>query len=313
MKKESILVVLSYGLVYIVWGSTYFFIKAAVSTVPAPFVVSARFIAGAVLLACVARAKGGLRSVPPVRELAGAALLGILLLLMGNGLVTVATKTIPSWMASVVVACMPIYIALYNRLIYKTKVSTIRMVGAFGGIAGVALMLAPGGSASPPFEPAIFIAFAGGLSWGLGSSIARSIPKPKDVIVSTSVQMLVAGLVSLAIGLAGGLRVGPAIAGASPWSLFSIAYLSILGALALVAYNHLLVVEPSFRVSSYSLVNPLIAVCLGLAAGERASRWLALGSPLVMAGIALILYGDPIVARLRALPTGGEKGDGAPR
>lgn len=307
MKKDTFFVVASYALVYVVWGSTYFFIKAAVGTVPAPFVVSVRFLAGSILLAILARARGGFKSIPPLKELAGAATLGILLLLLGNGLVTVATKTIPSWTASVVIACMPIYVALYNRIIYKAKVSALRMAGAAVGIGGVALILAPGSAAAAALGPGLLIAVAGAMSWGLGSSLARSVPKPADVLVSTSVQMLVAGLVSLAIGLGGGLDLGASLASASAWSLFSIAYLSVLGALALVAYNHLLVVEPSFRVSSYSLVNPLIAVCLGLATGERASKWLAFGSPLVLAGIALMLYGDSIASAWKRRPAGGGK------
>jgi drug/metabolite transporter (DMT)-like permease len=104
--------------------------------------------------------------------------------------------------------------------------------------------------------------------------------------------------------MATGVDVVESVRGASLWSLFSVGYLAFFGGLTLVAYNHLLVVEPSFRVSSYSLVNPLIAVGLGLASGEKASRFFLFGSPLVLAGLALILYGDAIRAAIgRNKPT----------
>jgi len=294
VKKEAILVVVSYALVYVVWGSTYFFIKAAVETIPPTLVVGFRFLFGSIMLASIAWAKGGLRELPGIREIAGAALIGVLLLLLGNGLITISERSIPSWMASIVVACMPIYVAFFNMLLYRTKVSGIRLVGAAAGVVGVGLLLFQGTTNAASFGPALVLAVIGALSWGFGSSLAKAIPKPKDVLVSTAIQMLVAGSVALIIGAGSGVNILSALSQASAWSIFSLAYLALLGGLTLVAYNHLLVVEPSFRVSSYSLVNPLIAVVLGMAAGERASRFFAIGSPLVLVGLVIILYGDAI-------------------
>ncbi|MBU0928110.1 MAG: EamA family transporter [Spirochaetes bacterium] len=299
MKKESLLVVVSYALVYLVWGSTYFFIKAAVATIHPTVIVGLRFLFGAALLAVVARLRGGLRSLPGLKEIAGAGVLGILLLLLGNGLVTLAERTIPSWTASVVIACMPIYVAFFNLLLYRAKVSGIRLAGALAGVAGVGLLLYQGAGRGGSLGPGLALAVAGALSWAFGSSLAKSMPKPKDVLVSTSIQMLVGGGVALALGAGSGVDIASALGGASAWSLFSLGYLAVMGALALVAYNHLLAVEPSFRVSSYSLVNPLIAVALGMAAGEKASPFFALGSPLVLAGLVTILYGDAIRDKLR--------------
>ena len=298
MKKDAVLVVVSYALIYVVWGSTYFFIKAAVATIPPTIVVGIRFLSGALLLAVIARLRGGLRRLPDLKEIAGAALIGMLLLLLGNGLVTFAERTIPSWTASVVIACMPIYVAFFNLLLYRAKVSPIRLLGAFAGVAGVGLLLFQGSNPVDHIGTGMMLAIAGALSWGFGTSIAKSLPKPADVLVSTSIQMIVAGTAALVIGAASGVDIPSSIAHASAWSIFSLAYLAVFGALALVAYNHLLVVEPSFRVSSYSLVNPLIAVGLGLAAGEKASLFFAIGSPLVLAGLVTILYGDAIKDRI---------------
>ena len=299
MKKASILVVVSYALVYLVWGSTYFFIKEAVETIPPTVIVALRFLIGAIILAVIARARGGLRSIPKPKEIAGAALIGVLLLLLGNGLITLAEQTIPSWTASVVIACMPIYVAIFNFFLYRTKVSPIRWIGVLTGVLGVTLVLVNGGAAGAALGPALFIAIAGALAWGLGTSMAKSLPKPPDVLVSTFIQMLVAGIAALILGALSGVNVMESLAGASPWSLFSLGYLALLGSLTLVAYNHLLVAEPSFRVSSYALVNPLIAVVLGLATGEKASPYFAFGTPLVLAGLVAILYGDAIMGKLK--------------
>lgn len=305
MQRSTLVMLLSYALVYLVWGSTYFFIKAAVTSLPPSLVVAGRFLLGAIILGVIARLKGGLRRLPPVRELAGAAVLGILLLLLGNGLITLAQRQLPSWVSSIVIACMPIYVALFNLLLYRQRISLVRLLGALAGILGVGLILAGRDLASLAFGPAIFVAVGGALCWGLGTSMTRIMPKPADVLVSTAVQMAVAGLVSLGIGLAGGLNLAASLAAASPWSLAALAYLILAGSLTMVAYNHLLLVEPSFRVSSYSLVNPMIAISLGLASGEAASPWLAFGTPLVLIGIVTILYGDVWLARRARLHRGG--------
>lgn len=299
MKQPALLILLSYLLVYVVWGSTYFFIKAAVDTIPPALVVAGRFILGAVILGVIAAFRGGFRKLPPPRELAGAALLGILLLLLGNGLVTLAQKNLPSWVSSVVVACMPIYVAFYNLVLYRIRISAVRLGGALVGIAGVTLILVGRDAGVSAFGPTIFITVGGALCWALGTSLARSLPKPQDILVSTAIQMAVTGLISLTIALAGGIDPGTAIAGASPYSMAALAYLVLAGALAMVAYNHLLAMEPSFRVSSYSLVNPLIAVTLGFAAGEPATPWFIFGAPLVLVGLVAILYGDALSARFR--------------
>jgi len=298
MKRETALVVLSYALVYIVWGSTYFFIKAAVMTIPAPFVVAWRFLMGACILSLLAALKGGFTPFPRPKEIIGSMVLGILLLLLGNGLMTEAQRTIPSWMGSIITSCMPIYVAFYNLILFRTHISKLRLVGAFSGVLGVMLVIYDGTTLSASFNIGILIAILGALAWGFGTSFAKALPKAKNVFASTAIQMTTAAAFAFAIGiLQGGHPLG-SLAAASPWSLFSLVYLGSLGALALVAYNHLLVVEPSFRVSSYSLVNPVIAVSIGLAAGERAAPYLAWGLLPVMGGLTLILYGDAILAKM---------------
>ncbi len=300
MKKDTLVVLLCYAMVYVVWGTTYYFIKAAVTTIPASLVVALRFLAGAVLLAGLALAKGEFRKGLSWKQAGGSALLGILLLLLGNGLLTIAEKTIPSYTASLIVVCGPFYIAAFNYLLFRTRISGIRMSGVLVGILGIAVLLYDGTSLAGTFHPAVLIAVSGSLCWAFGTSVSRALPKAESVFVSTAIQMTVAGGASLASAFASVPDLGEAFRGVSPWSWFSVAYLALMGTVTLVAYNHLLVKEPSFRISSYALVNPLIAVALGLAAGEKATPYLPFGVPLVLGGLTLMLYGDPIRARLSA-------------
>ncbi len=300
MKRETLVVLLCYALVYVVWGTTYYFIRAAVHTIPASLVVALRFLAGSALLAGLALAKGDFRKGLSWKQAGGSALLGVLLLLLGNGLLTIAEKTIPSYIASLIVVGGPFYIAAFNYLLFRTRISAIRIGGVLVGVAGIAVLLYDGTSLAGTFHPAVLIAVSGSLCWAFGTSVSRALPKAESVFVSTAIQMAVAGGVSLVSAFASVSDLGAAFRGVSPWSWFSVGYLAFMGTVTLVAYNHLLVKEPSFRISSYALVNPLIAVALGLAVGEKATPYLAFGVPLILGGLTLMLYGDPLRERLSA-------------
>lgn len=299
MKSERLLIVFCYGLVYLVWGSTYFFIKGAVATVPAELVVALRFIGGALILAAIAWRNGAFKALPSLAQLGGSALIGALLLLMGNGLITVAEKTVPSYAVSLIAACSPLFIALFNILLFKTNISAVRFSGVAVGVFGIGLLLYDGTSIVGSLQPGVLIALTGILAWSFGTSIARALPKVPDVFLSTTVQMLTAGGSALVIALARDPAALAGLGSASAWSVASIVYLAVLGSLTLVAYNVLLVKEPSFRISSYALVNPLIAVFLGLVvSGEPPTPLLALGVPLVLCGLTLMLYGDTLLLKM---------------
>jgi drug/metabolite transporter (DMT)-like permease len=298
LKKEKALILLSYIMVYLVWGSTYYFIKASVDTIPAPLVLSLRFLSGAVILAALAWKRGAFKTLPTVKEIAGSALLGVLLLLLGNGLLTIAEKQMQSYTASLIIACMPFYVALFNFILYRTGVSKIRFSGTVIGVLGIGFLLYNGTSFMGSISLSVLISIAGGLTWALGTSSASHLTKVPDVFLSTAIQMVTAGITATILAFATEPDVFGTLANASVWSWFSVFYLATLGSLTLVAYNFLLVKEPSFRISSYALVNPVIAVFIGLFAGEQATPYLVIGLPLVLAGLTLMLYGDAIKARI---------------
>lgn len=309
MKKERALIILCYAAVYLVWGSTYFFIRAAVHTIAPELVVALRFLFGAAILAAIAWRNGALKTLPSPKRAAGSALVGVLLLLLGNGLITFSEKLVLSYTISLIAACSPLFVALFNLLLYRQKVSLIRFLGVLIGVCGIGVFLYDGTSLAGSITPSVLIAFAGVLFFSFGTSSARALPKADDVFVSTAIQMAAAGVGALLIGLATNPEAVPSLARASAWSIFGVAYLAVMGSLTLAAYNYLLVKEPSFRVSSYGLVNPLIAVILGLAAGEQPTPYLAFGVPLVLAGLFLMLYGDSVKEKLSShLFQGGGEG-----
>jgi drug/metabolite transporter (DMT)-like permease len=303
VKRDSVLIVVSYFLVYIVWGSTYFFIRAAAQTLAPSLILAGRFLTGAILLTAMAWAKGALKQLPSLKEAAGSALLGVLLLLIANGLLTIAEKTIPSYVASLIGVCAPFLIAFFNFLFYRERISVIRIIGVLVGVIGIAVLLYDGTSLAGSLSLGVLLAFAGSIFWSLGTSGARALPKAKDVVVSTAIQMYVTGIVALVSAAVTLPDLGAAIRGGSAWSWFGVANLAVLSTLAFLAYNHLLVKEPTFRVSSYVFVNPLVAVTLGLATGEKATPYLLLAVPVVLVGIAFMVYGDVIRGKLKAKRT----------
>jgi drug/metabolite transporter (DMT)-like permease len=296
MKKNTALILLSYLTLYIVWGSTYLAIRIAVGTMPAFYVVGLRyFIAGAGFL-LLSAASGRLKRLPSAKEFRAAAVLGFFLLILGNGLVTMGEKTVDSYIAAIIISSTPFCVAFFNRLIYKEKLHFTRLIGIIIGMAGVGIVLWKGDGGGIQLSAGIGLIMAGFLAWSFATSYARSLPVHPDSMVNTGIEMSLAGIFALA-GAA--LYYGPpklALADVSPESWLAVAYLAIVGGGAFLAYNYLLANEPSIRIVSYAIVNPLIAVFLGiLILGEEPVPLLWLGVPVILLGLVLMLYGDKII------------------
>lgn len=290
-------VFLAYGVLYIVWGSTYFFIKASVATLHPGLVMGIRFFLGGALLLGLAASLGRIRRAPTAAEWRTALVLSVLLLLFGNGLVTWAEQRVDSYLAALLIASTPLNVALFNRFLLNIPVSRPGMAGILAGLLGVALILYDGrgvASSLNGFTVMILLAVA---SWSLGTSLGRSLPAYPDVMVSSGLQSLLGGLWGLlAYALASG-GAWPDFGAVSAVSWWSLAYLTVPGTLAFLAYGYLITREPSSRVVSYALVNPAIAVLLGLGMGETATPWLWAGLPLILLGVFLMLYGGALLRR----------------
>lgn len=300
MRRPLLPILVAYATLYLVWGSTYFAIKMAVETIPPAFVVGFRFFIGGVLLLGLSYAKGGLRTAPTKKELLAAAFFAAFLLLGGNGLVTLAERSVDSYVAALVIATTPLGVAFFNRALLGIPVSGIGLAGITAGLAGVGCILYDGSSLASSLSPGVLLVVAAVLSWSLATSLGRKVKSYGDVMASSGMQMMMAGGVCLVVTLAASRGRFPPMAGFSGMSWMGLAYLTVPGSLAFFAYSYLIANEPSLRVVSYALVNPLIAVLLGLVAGgEKAAPLLWLGLPLILLGVFLMVYGGTLVGRFK--------------
>ena len=287
---RACMVAVALAVVYVVWGSTYLAIAVMVQTLPPLLASGARFlVAGLALAAFIAvRDRDALRVTP--RQAASAGLEGALLLAGGNGLLTVGERTVPSGLAALVVASVPLWIVAM-RIGSGDRPHTDVIAGVMVGLCGVAVLVVPGGLGGT-VDPTGLLAVVGAtLSWALGTFISPRIRMPRSPLVSTALQMLTAGAVlPLAAAIAGeygSLR----LEHASLASLLAYGYLVVFGSLlAFSAYTWLLQHAPISLVSTYAYVNPVIAVILGtLLLREPLTPSMIAGAALIVAAVAFIV------------------------
>ena len=270
--------------VYLIWGSTYLAIRVLVRTVPPLYGAGTRFLAAGVLMLAFLGRRRALSA--GRRELLACAVVGTLLAAGGNGLVTVAEQDVPSGLAAVLVASVPLWIVIY-RAAAREHVRRATLAGVLAGFAGVALLLLPGNRPSGvPLGPSLVIVGAAA-SWGFGSFISKSMPLPRDGLVTTGWQMVFGGIVLTVAGAAAGEHIGTP-SGESAWAW---AYLVVIGSLvAYTSYTWLLRNAPIQQVSTYAYVNPVVAVILGaIILGESVGGMTIAGTAVIVASVAIIV------------------------
>jgi drug/metabolite transporter (DMT)-like permease len=224
------------------------------------------------------------------RQLAGASLVGIALCFGGNGLVTVAERDVPSGLAALLVASIPLFIVVYRRLA-GDRPARATLAGVVVGFLGVGVLLLPGGRPTGvPLGPTLLIVVAASL-WALGSFGAQRLAMPSAPLVSTGWQMLVGGGAMLVCAVPAGELSGLDVAAFSTDSLLAFAYLVGAGSLvAFTAYAWLLQHAPISQVATYAYVNPVVAVVLGALILDETIGWPMLaGTALVLPSVAVIV------------------------
>jgi len=280
------------GIVYLVWGSTYLAIRYAVQTVPALFSAGLRFtVAGLVMLAAVVLLRGMAPLRAGARRLATAAVSGVLLLVGGNGLVSVAEQRVDSGLAALLIACVPLWIVVLRAML-GDRPGLANAGGVLLGFAGVALIFVPGSAGGDLGYAALCVLAS--LSWAVGSLLVTRRPVPADPLVLTTVEMLAGGAVLLVVATVRGELTGFSFAAVSAASWTALAYLVVFGSLvAFTAYVWLLGQAPVAVVSTYAYVNPAVAVLLGaLVAGERLSASALAGGLVVLAAVAVVVTAE---------------------
>lgn len=298
--RSSLLVLLSYAAIYLVWGSTYFAIKLSVETMPPLLVVGGRWLIGGAIFLAYAAASRGRKALPSAKGLWEALFMSVFLILVPNFFVTSAEKKVESYLAAVIVASVPIVVAFFDRFILKKRISKVTLTGMLAGMAGVALLVYNGNSFAASFSPEVIMLIAGIFAWSFGTSVGHKFSSEMDTVMNTGYQMTFAGI----MGFTGIILFQPQAFGQfSEFSARSVAgflYLAVIGSVTFGAYNYLLKHEPAVRIVSYALINPVIAVLLGMLLGnEQPVRYFAIGLPFVLAGLALMLYGDVVWKKVK--------------
>ncbi|MEA2391165.1 MAG: hypothetical protein QOK31_1274 [Solirubrobacteraceae bacterium] len=286
---------LALGTVYVVWGSTYLAIRVMVRTVPPLLGSGVRFLlAGVVLATWVRLRRGRAATTATRRQLGAAALAGSLLVAGGNGLVSVAERHVPSGLAALIIASIPLWVVLLRVVLAGERAGRLTLVGVAAGFAGVGVLLLPGGRPAGAAFAGIALLLVAAFCWASGSFAAGRLALPADLLYASGVQMVAGGATSLVLGLAAGELGDVHLSRVSNASFAAFAYLVVVGSLvAFTAYAYALQNAPISKVSTYAFVNPVIAVFLGWAIlSEDVRPTMLAGAAIIVASVASIVRGE---------------------
>jgi len=285
-------VALALATLYVVWGSTYLAIRVAVGTIP-PFTQgSVRFlVAGAILYLATARGRAG-EPRPGAREWRDAAIIGGFLLLGGNGLLALGETTVGSGIAALLIATLPLWVAILGRLFFNLRLSRSTLVGIGLGFAGVGTLVWPAGGRAPVDLVGAIILLGSPILWAIGSLYSARAHLPARPLVGVAMQMLCGGAMFgvVAILTGEGNRFNPAAV--TRESVVAVAYLVAVGSLVgFTAYGWLLRVAPLPLIATYAYVNPIVAVALGaLILGESITPRTLLAGAIIIVAVAIIVW-----------------------
>lgn len=282
------------AVVYVVWGSTYLAIRVVVEAeIPPMLGMAARFLVAAVLLGgFLALRSGPGRLRVTRRELLGSGVVGLLLLAFGNGAVAVAEQTVPSGLAALLVAALPLWLMLL-RVGGGERPRLFTWIGVLIGFGGAALLSVSGGDTSAePLSVAILV--LGTISWAVGSRYSPRLGLPRDPLVATVYEMLIGGTAMVLLGVLRGEPGRLHLGAVEPDGWIALAYLVLFGSLlAYTAYSYLLANAPISLIGTYAYVNPVVAVFLGwLILAEPVTTTILVGGAVVVLGVALVVSAE---------------------
>jgi drug/metabolite transporter (DMT)-like permease len=277
--------------VYVIWGTTYLAIRVVNETLPPLLAASVRFlIAGALMYAWTVRRGDREGDRPGGVQWKAAAIVGTLLVLGGNGGVVWAERTIPSGLAALLVALVPLWMALLDRVVFHRHLGTRTVVGLVAGFGGAALLVGGEAAGNVDLVGMLFVVIAS-LCWSIGSLYSRKAPLPARPFVGVAMEMLVGGLALAVVGIAVGELGQIDTARFSRASLVGLLYLIVFGSwIGFSAYLWLLRVARTSLVSTYAYVNPVVAVLLGwLFLGEMVTARTLVAGGIIVVAVALII------------------------
>lgn len=282
---------LAFAIIYFVWGSTFLAIRVGVREVPPFLLAGMRFLVAGIMLYGWMRIRG--TPSPRVREWGAASFLAILIFVLDYGLLFWAERRVPSGIAAVMMATIPVFMAIAEIVFLRTQRLTLRLgIALLVGLAGVAVLVGHAMSmGEAPVDAAGACALiVAAISWSVAASVTRKLPLPASKAMSSGTQMLAGGvLLTLTAALRGEFR-GFHVQAVSRGAWLALAYLIVAGSIvAFTAYVWLIHHQSPTKVGTYAYVNPVVAVLVGYFLGGEAigGRTIA-GTLLVLASVVVI-------------------------
>jgi len=282
-------VLLAFAAIYLIWGSTYLAIRVAVEAMPPFAMAGVRFLVAGVLLYAWLAVRGRAAATP--RQWRDNLVIAILLLVLGNGIVVWAEQKIPSGITTLLISITPLFMVLLDWMLPRgTRPTWATFLGLALGFVGLVLLIG-GGIGGVPLDPwrctGLILCC---VSWAAGSLFSRYARDPAEPMTAATLQMLLGGALMLLIGFARGELADFHFSSLTSRSVFAWAYLVVAGSLiAFPAYVYLLKHSTPARVSTYSYVNPVVAVFLGwLILGEPVSGRTFVAALVIVAAVAII-------------------------
>jgi drug/metabolite transporter (DMT)-like permease len=284
-------VLLAFAIIYFVWGSTYLAIRVGVREVPPFLLAGMRFLVAGIVLYGWMRVRGA--PAPTAREWGAASVLAILIFVLDYGLLFWAERRVPSGIAAVMMATIPVFMAIAEIIFLRTQRLTLRLALALlTGLAGVAVLVGHSmqlGQAPVDTAGACALIIAA-ISWSVAASLARRMSLPADKAMSSGAQMFAGGvLLTLIAALLGEFR-GFQVQAVSRGAWLALAYLIMAGSIiGFTAYVWLIHHESPTKVGTYAYVNPVIAVLVGyFLGGEAIGPRTVVGTVLVLVSVIII-------------------------
>ena len=270
------------GAIYVIWGATYLGMEIAIETLPPFLMASLRFLLAGAILFAIFRP----RERPTRRQWLSAAIVGAFLLVGGNAMVAVAQQRIDTGVAALIVATVPLFLALGDFAATGRRLAPQAVLGIVVGFAGIALLVHPGGDID---LFGAFICLLAPLSWAIGSLYARNAPLPSNLLLGSGMEMLAGGALLAGVGYASGERLHVTEISTRSW--VALAFLVVFGSIvAYSSYVWLLKVAPTELVGTYAYVNPVIAVLLGAVfLNEAITAWVLVAGAAIVVSVALIV------------------------
>jgi drug/metabolite transporter (DMT)-like permease len=301
-RRASLVAWICLLIVWVVWGSTYLAIKVGVETMPPLLMAAVRnLVAGAIMFPAAmgarrraVRAGQAVRRWPSRAEWIGCATVGILLL-VANGAVGVGEQTVPSGLAALLVATVPLWLLGIDAMLNHARLGRAPLAGLAVGLVGVGLLSGLGGGSRPVSAVGVIIILVAAFTWALGTIMTRRVTLPSSPALASGMELLCGGVGLLVLSAATGEFGSVHLAQVSSRSWLALGYLIVFGSIiAFSAYGIAVRALPTPIVATYAYVNPVIAVLLGtLILNERLTPAMFGGGALILGAVVLVVRRSP--------------------